>query len=181
MSIDAHPPRVDNPLVHQEYPQLEAEVTEFHERLGLDSVVDLKTLIKGARVAKDRWAHATPGLTPAELETIRKEEEDSLSLLQNRGLLVTIMATACAAITQGWQQSTINGSSLLGWQNEFSLGSDSDHDLLLVGLINAAPWLSGSLIGTWLSDPLQDKFGRRPALFIAAVFCVAVVIGSICP
>jgi hypothetical protein len=34
--------------------------------------------------------------------------------------------------------------------------------------------------GTWLSDPIQEKFGRRPALFIAAVFCVALVIGINC-
>jgi membrane protease YdiL (CAAX protease family) len=32
--------------------------------------------------------------------------------------------------------------------------------------------------GTWLSDPLQERFGRRPALFIAAIFCVALVIGT---
>ncbi|CAG8356015.1 unnamed protein product, partial [Penicillium nalgiovense] len=32
--------------------------------------------------------------------------------------------------------------------------------------------------GTWLSDPLQERFGRRPALFISAVFCVALVIGT---
>lgn len=31
--------------------------------------------------------------------------------------------------------------------------------------------------GTWLSDPLQEYSGRRPALFIAAIFCVVLVIG----
>ncbi|KAJ6012311.1 Major facilitator superfamily domain general substrate transporter, partial [Penicillium canescens] len=166
-----------NPLVHQEYPQLEAEVELFHVRLKLESVVDLQTLIKGAKIAKQPWGHHTLELTPAELQTINEENsENSLSFLSTRGLLVTIMATACAAITQGWQQSTINGSVLLNWQDD--LGLDLDRDPLLIGFINAAPWLSGSLIGTWLSDPLQEKFGRRPALFIAAVFCVALVIGT---
>ncbi|KAJ6064040.1 Major facilitator superfamily domain general substrate transporter [Penicillium canescens] len=181
MSTDAppssHPTIIDNPLVHQEYPQLEAEVELFHVRLKLESVVDLQTLIKGAKIAKQPWGHHTLELTPAELQTINEENsENSLSFLSTRGLLVTIMATACAAITQGWQQSTINGSVLLNWQDD--LGLDLDHDPLLIGFINAAPWLSGSLIGTWLSDPLQEKFGRRPALFIAAVFCVALVIGT---
>lgn len=95
---------------------------------------------------------------------------------------------------RGWQQSTINGSALLKWQDD--LGLDTDSDTLLIGFINAAPWLSGSLMyvswtfhslsdsnhdyrGTWLSDPLQERFGRRPALFFAAVFCVALVIGNI--
>ncbi|KAJ5372063.1 Major facilitator superfamily domain general substrate transporter [Penicillium concentricum] len=172
-------PMIDNPLIHQEYSQLEAEVEQFYERLQLESVVDLKTLIKGASLAKQRWGHATPGLTPLEILTIKEENsETSLSFLHTRGLLVTIMATACAAITQGWQQSTINGSSLLDWHEAFDLDKADEHDLLLIGLINAAPWLSGSVIGTWLSDPLQEKFGRRPALFIAAVFCVALVIGT---
>ncbi|KAJ5154023.1 Major facilitator superfamily domain general substrate transporter, partial [Penicillium coprophilum] len=158
---------------------LEADVEEFHNRLQLESVVDLRTLIKGARIAKQRWGHATPGLTPTEVATIKEENlETSLSFLHTRGLLVTIMATACAAITQGWQQSTINGSSLLGWEADLHLDPNNGRDLFVIGSINAAPWLSGSLIGTWLSDPLQEKFGRRSALFVAAVFCVALVIGT---
>ncbi|KAJ5395329.1 uncharacterized protein N7487_009632 [Penicillium crustosum] len=158
-------------------------------------VVDLQTLINGARLAKDRRLYYVPsGLTRAELEDIKREREDSdryLSFLPTRGLLVTIMVTACAAITQGWQQSTINGSALLKWQDD--LGLDTGSDRLLIGFINAAPWLSGSLLttaayyssadsnhkfrGTWVSDPLQERFGRRPALFLSAIFCVAVVIG----
>ncbi|KAJ5816965.1 Major facilitator superfamily domain general substrate transporter [Penicillium robsamsonii] len=181
MSTDARPSGhliIDNPLIHQEYPQLEAEVEQFHERLQLESVVDLQTLIKGASIAKQRWGHAIPGLTPMEAATLKEEYlETSLSLLHTRGLLVTIMATACAAITQGWQQSTINGSSVFEWEKDFKL-SNNGSGSFLIGTINAAPWLSGSLIGTWLSDPLQEKFGRRPALFIAAVFCVALVIGT---
>lgn len=102
---------------------------------------------------------------------------------------------------RGWQQSTINGSALLKWEDDLDFKSNPDP--LLIGFINAAPWLSGSLMyvsskfkwpeqsfkfalytcskqncrGTWLSDPLQERFGRRPALFVAAVFCVVLVIG----
>lgn len=73
------------------------------------------------------------------------------------------------------------------------------HDDVYFGLVNAAPWLSGSIMyvlfavvvgvmntnfhfsGTWLSDPLQEgRFGRRPALFIAAIFCTVCVIGMAC-
>lgn len=33
--------------------------------------------------------------------------------------------------------------------------------------------------GTWLSDPIQEgRFGRRPALFVSAVFCAVCVIGT---
>ncbi|KAJ5252537.1 hypothetical protein N7489_002947 [Penicillium chrysogenum] len=167
--------RIDNPLANQEPAQLEAEVEEFHKRVNLNGVIDLEILIRGARIAQRRWGDAPPGFTPAEYEAIKNENSKSyLSFLQTRGLLVTVMATACAAITQGWQQSTINSSSLfLNWDVDFDL-----QDKLVIGFINAAPWLLGSLIGTWLSDPLQERFGRRPALFISAVFCVALVIGT---
>ncbi|OQD69216.1 hypothetical protein PENPOL_c002G03242 [Penicillium polonicum] len=176
MSADAQHwgrPTTDNPLDDIEPSQLEADVKAFHSHLSLDTVVDLRTLINGARLAKHRLRNVPSGLTPAELETISRESSEKyLSFLQTRGLLVTVMATACAAITQGWQQSTINSSALLKWQDD--LGLDTGRDRLLIGFINAAPWLSGSLIGTWLSDPLQERFGRRPALFLSAIFCVAV-------
>lgn len=81
-----------------------ADVKAFHNNLGLEMVVDLQTLINGARLAKDRRLYYVPsGLTHAELEDIKREREDSdryLSFLPTRGLLVTIMVTACAAITQ---------------------------------------------------------------------------------
>ncbi|CAG8008259.1 unnamed protein product [Penicillium nalgiovense] len=171
--------------------QLEAEVEDFHKRVNLNGVVDLEILIRGARIAQQRWGDAPPGFTPAEFEAIKNENSKSyLSFLQTRGLLVTVIATACAAITQyvysvsqsgesfdnyrGWQQSTINASSLfLNWKVDFDLD-----DKLLIGFINAAPWLLGSLIGTWLSDPLQERFGRRPALFIL-LFSVSLLDGSL--
>ncbi|CAI7676348.1 unnamed protein product [Penicillium discolor] len=148
MSADAQHwgrPTTDNPLNNTEPSELEDDVKLFHSRLNLDIVVDLRTLINGARLAKHRLRNVPSDLTPAELETISKESSEKyLSFLQTRGLLATIMVTACAAITQGWQQSTINSSALLKWQNDLHL--DASDDMLLIGFINAAPWLSGSLM-----------------------------------
>ena len=93
--------RIDNPLANQEPAQLEAEVEEFHKRVNLNGVIDLEILIRGARIAQQRWGDAPPGFTPAEFEAIKNENSKSyLSFLRTRGLLVTVMATACAAITQ---------------------------------------------------------------------------------
>ncbi|KAJ5593073.1 hypothetical protein N7537_009977 [Penicillium hordei] len=157
MSADAQHwgrPTTDNPLDNTESSELEADVRAFHSNLSLDIVVDLRTLINGARLAKHRLRNVPSGLTPAELETLSRESSEKyLSFLQTRGLLVTVMATACAAITQGWQQSTINGSALLKWQDD--LGLDTGRDMLLIGFINAAPWLSGSLM--YVVSPLQPN------------------------
>ncbi|KAJ5689546.1 Major facilitator superfamily domain general substrate transporter [Penicillium macrosclerotiorum] len=165
---------LDNPPNVRHLHQLERDVEHFYTRDGLENFINLETLLKGAQIARNPEDLDTPNLSPAERNAL--EKEDSQWLSQTRDLSVTIMATACAAITQGWQQSTINASSLMGWDTELGL---NDNNELLRGLINAAPWLSGSIIGTWLSDPLQERFfGRRPALFLAAIFCVACVIGS---
>ncbi|KAJ5568307.1 Major facilitator superfamily domain general substrate transporter, partial [Penicillium hetheringtonii] len=165
---------VDSPLIELSIDELATDVELFHQRLNFTNIVSRETLIKGAKLAREPWNTALIGLSRTELETISKE--GSKWSWNTRGLQVTMMVTACAAITQGWQQSTINGSDLFSWQKDLKLSKENDE--LLIGLINAAPWLSGSLLGTWLSDPLQDRYGRRPALFVAGLFCLALVIGT---
>ena len=54
------------------------------------------------------------------------------------------------------------------------------HNLWLVGLINAAPYIASALLGCWLSDPLNNYFGRRGTIFVAGIFCLFSVIGSGC-
>lgn len=53
-----------------------------------------------------------------------------------------------------------------------------ERNLWLVGLVNSAPYIGASLIGCWLSDPLNRYFARRGTIFIAAIFCILPVIGS---
>ncbi|PLB46431.1 MFS transporter [Aspergillus steynii IBT 23096] len=169
---------LNNPIT--EFPDdLETEVQELYDsHKELEDVVDVDLLIRGARVAQMGNNHLVRHLTAAEKQAIKIENRSGF-LDQTKDLKVTILTTACAAITQGWQQSTINASSP-GWQAELNDGiGDWKQHKVLAGLIDASPWLSGSIIGTWLSDPLQEgRFGRRPALFISAVFCAACVIGT---
>jgi MFS family permease len=70
-----------------------------------------------------------------------------------------------------------NGANL-SFPHVFGIGSTSKHDTLLVGLVNAAPYIGSALIGCWLSDPLNRFFGRRGTIFFAAIFCFLPVFGS---
>ncbi|KAE8383105.1 MFS transporter [Aspergillus bertholletiae] len=180
MGVDNSARRPSNPLVLRTPNELKHDVREFHKRNSLNGVVDVELLIRGACIAQDPDNLYTIDLTPAEFKAL-KDEKVSGFLQQSKDLKVTILATACAAITQGWQQSTINAGSH-GWQSTLRPEDQKDfwkHNLLLAGFIDAAPWLSGSIIGAWLSDPLQERsYGRRPALFVSAVFCAACVLGS---
>ncbi|KAK1149741.1 hypothetical protein N8T08_005295 [Aspergillus melleus] len=151
-------PRLDHPIV--DFPEeRRADVRRLYENhKELRGVIDVNLLTKGAQVAQD--GSSAPGLTDAERETI--ENEDQLSFLdQTKDLKVTILTTACAAITQGWQQSTINAGSP-GWQRELEhAGGDWINYRILAGLIDAAPWLSGSIISVPKHPLLQSSLQKQ--------------------
>ncbi|KAL4919762.1 hypothetical protein BDW62DRAFT_216674 [Aspergillus aurantiobrunneus] len=167
--------KYEHPLSLRLPDEVVGDATSFYERQNLENVVGKEVFLRGARLARDPNNKAgVPGLTKAENDTLNLEKTANL-FKQTKDLKVTILVTACAAITQGWQQSSINASSR-SWQERFL---EESNNQILAAFIDAAPWLSGSLIGTWLSDPLQEGlFGRRPALVASAVFCTGFVLGT---
>ncbi|KAL4931546.1 uncharacterized protein BDV17DRAFT_288618 [Aspergillus undulatus] len=177
----------EHPLKSRLPDEVVGDATLFYQRQNregvkgrkLEDVVDLEVFLRGARLARDptNLAGVRAGLTKVENDALDSERTASLFHL-TKDLKVTILVTACAAMTQGWQQSSINASSH-GWTRECNSGPDWESDQILAGLIDAAPWLSGSLVGTWLSDPLQEgRFGRRPALFVSGILCTAFFLGT---
>ncbi|BCS19195.1 uncharacterized protein APUU_12023S [Aspergillus puulaauensis] len=175
----------EHPLLSRTPEELVFDATLFYDRQNhkkvkgqkLENVVDKEVFLRGARLAQNPNNRlGIPGLTNVEKDALKSERESGL-FKQTKDLKVTILVTACAAITQGWQQSSINASSL-HWQSELRPIPGNKYNLF-GGFIDAAPWLTGSLIGTWLSDPLQEgQFGRRPALFISGICCTAFALGT---
>jgi MFS family permease len=47
-----------------------------------------------------------------------------------------------------------------------------------VGAINGAPYIGAALIGCWISDPLNNWFGRRGEIFITSIILILTPIGS---
>lgn len=95
--------RIDNPLTLIPLEDLETIVDRFYERtIGLEDVVQRETLFKGAQLVRDPYDYYTPGLTQSEENAILAEgkEEKAHWFMPPEGLHVTILATACAAITQ---------------------------------------------------------------------------------
>lgn len=98
---------------------------------------------------------------------------------------MTVILCSVGAAVQGWDQTGSNGANLsfpaeFGIPDNDTSSPDYNHNLWLVGLINAAPYIASAFIGCWLSDPLNNYFGRRGTIFFAAVFCLLSVIGSGC-
>ncbi|KAF4974786.1 hypothetical protein FZEAL_8363 [Fusarium zealandicum] len=173
-NIDA---RIKNPLWGIPRGRLLSDVDDFCRRKNLD---DYRELIrKGALVAQDPTGYEDieneEKLNDAEIEALRNEILHKWRV--PFVLYLTVATCSIGAAVQGWDQTGSNGANL-EFPNAFGIGSDSIHDKLLVGLVNAAPYVGTSVFGCWLSDPLNQHYGRRGTIFFAANFCLWPVIGS---
>ncbi|KAJ2904338.1 hexose transporter [Zalerion maritima] len=169
--------RIKNPLAHIPTQQLLRNVEIFAQEKGLEEHVgDLK---KGALVAKDPNGYedikGEHKLDEAEIEVLRNEVLHKWRIPKR--LILTILTCSIGAAVQGWDQTGSNGANL-SFPTVFGIGSGSDYDEFLVGLINSMPYLASACVGCWLSDPLNNKLGRRGTIFFSAHFCFWPVLGS---
>lgn len=168
--------RIQNPLAHIPSDELLRNVDSFADEHQLDDIRDL--LRKGALVAANPPEfESVEGLDPSEVVALRREVTHKWS--QPTKLYTTIILCSIGAAVQGWDQTGSNGANL-SFPDDFGIGSKSDYDTWIVGLVNAAPYIACAGLSCWLSDPLNNWFGRRGTIFISAVFCVLAPIGGAC-
>ncbi|KAI1403283.1 hypothetical protein F4819DRAFT_506422 [Hypoxylon fuscum] len=171
--------KISNPLAGIPREYLLDQATDFAERHGLAEYARL--MRKGALLAQNPTGFKNIGgwetLDAAEIAVLKKEAAHKWRV--PKLLYLTIITCSIGAAVQGWDQEGSNGANL-SFPAQFGIGGDSDHDVLLVGLINSAPYIGSALIGCWLSDPLNNIFGRRGTIFISAVFCLLTpIIGAL--
>lgn len=149
--------------------QLLEDVASFCDSYGLED--HLSTFQKGALVAQN----------PAHLDDIEELSEDDKHWLRRevthkwslpRDLWWTVGVCSLGSALQGWDNTGANGANL-SFPEEFGIA----HNSWLVGCINSAPTISG-LFAAWLSDPLNDKLGRRGVIFLTGLFCVFPVLAQ---
>ncbi|CAD6941800.1 unnamed protein product [Tilletia controversa] len=96
-------------------------------------------------------------------------------------LYATIFLCSVGAATQGWDQTGSNGANL-SFPTEFgisdaamlpdgSVNTQACSHSWIVGLVNAAPYIASAFVGYWLSDPLNQYFGRRGTIFVTTPVC----------
>lgn len=153
------------------------EVDEFCREKGLLDHRD--TLRKGALVAQDPTGYedivGAEALDDCEIEALRNEVLHKWRI--PKVLYLTILTCSIGAAVQGWDQTGSNGANL-DFPKAYGIDSTSIHDKMIVGLVNAAPYLGTAALGCWLSDPLNSRFGRRGTIFFSANFCLWPVLGS---
>ncbi|KJA27733.1 hypothetical protein HYPSUDRAFT_34863 [Hypholoma sublateritium FD-334 SS-4] len=171
--------KIQNPLHGIPHDELLRQVEAFAEEYEMMDI--LAYLRKGALLAQNPGAvEDIPELDDSDREVIRREKTHKWN--QPAALYFTVILCSLAAAVQGWDQTGSNGANLSFPQDlnvDFSNGGpNASRNQWIVGLINSAPYVSSCLIGCWLSDPLNNRFGRRGTIFFAAIFCIFTVIGS---
>ncbi|OCF41126.1 hypothetical protein I317_05040 [Kwoniella heveanensis CBS 569] len=158
--------------------QLLSEVDEFCTVHGLQD--QQETFRKGALLAQrpGEW-NDIEELTDSDKAAIEYEHKHKWSM--SKDLLWVVAVCAIGAAVQGWDQTGSNGANL-GFPQEFGIARGLDEpggarDTWILGLVNAIPYLSAPIIGCYSSDPLNNVFGRRGAIFISAIILIATPIG----
>jgi len=166
--------KLRNPLYGLSREQLAANVEAFTQEKGLTEHTAI--FQKGAILAQN----------PRHYDELQELDEQDKSTIQHEMthrwshpmmLYMTIGLCSIGAAVQGWDQTGSNGANL-GFPQEFGIGSGSQADEWLVGVVNAGPYIGSAALGCWLSDPLNRFFGRRGTIFITALILIATPIAS---
>ena len=128
-------------------------------------MVSEKELEESAKLAKQSQCvnvgRPVDGLTATEEQLLAFQKYTAL----------TIIVCCLASMTQGWDQ-VANGNA--GWTDDLGILVDrcdprQNDGTLRFAIAQAVPWFSASVLGPLLSDPFSEYFGRRMALFTAAL------------
>lgn len=169
--------RIENPLAGIPKRSLLRAVDEFCHDKGLD---EHRAMIrKGALVARNPTEYeditGDEALDQTEIDALHDEVLHKWRI--SGVLFLTVITCSIGACVQGWDQTGTNGATV-AFPAAFGIGGDDVPDKMLVGLVNAAPYIGTALLGCWLSDPINDLIGRRGTIFFAANFCLWPVFGS---
>ncbi|KAI9866733.1 MAG: hypothetical protein M1813_000675 [Trichoglossum hirsutum] len=187
---------IPNPLVRLTIDELMNKVDEFAQQAHWP-VRDLRLLKRGAILARDphgfRDKYDIPNESRDAYSSLRDLEEDELESLENevlhrwrqpKALHWVVVLGSISTVVQAWNLTVSGGAGLLFPDalgisiDPKTAGSELNRNSWLVGMISAAPYISSTVLGCWLSDPLNHSFGRRGTIFLAAVFCLLAALGS---
>ncbi|KAJ8086941.1 hypothetical protein AAF712_013340 [Marasmius tenuissimus] len=168
--------KLANPLAGLNDKQILEMADKFARDNGLEDIQEV--LRKGALVSRDP-AHfeGISSLTEEEKVALRREWTHKWHLPRQLWLLV--VACSMAAVVQGQDQSLINGANLF-WPEQFGVGGNSDSDVWIVGLVNAAPYFACALFACWLTDPLNHFLGRKGTILVTLIFATFPCVWAAC-
>lgn len=159
--------KLANPLAGLSPERLRIIGEDYAKLAGLTSDEDMRAFRLGAMIAGDNTQYdQIPELNDREREVLERETTHKWS---NPSMLywVVIICSLCAAV-QGMDETVVNGAQIF-YKDAFGIGTKSERDTWLVGLVNGAPYLCCAIMGCWLTDPMNKAFGRRGTIFISCL------------
>ncbi|KAM3447629.1 hypothetical protein MY3296_008569 [Beauveria thailandica] len=135
--------RIRNPLDGIPRDELMRNVDDFARSRGLSEHMSI--LRKGALVAQNptdmRRIDGDEALTAEELAVLDRESSNKWTMPAR--LFWTIAMCSIGAAVQGWDQTGANGATIF-FPSYYGIGGDSAREQILVGLINAAPYIGSA-------------------------------------
>jgi len=166
--------KLANPLRGIPHDQLMRDVDTFAQEKGLTHISE--DLRKGALVAQDPAAFESYELLD-DKDKFFLRQEITQKWKQTPTLYYMVVLSSFAAAVQGMDEAVINGAQII-YPKQFGIGSNSQHDSWLVGLVNSSPYLCCALIGCWLTDPLNQVLGRKKTIFLTCAISFVTCIWS---
>ncbi|KAL2014458.1 hypothetical protein VTN00DRAFT_1983 [Thermoascus crustaceus] len=159
--------KLANPLAGYSHEQLRNLGLNFSIRHQMGDEEDIRAFEMGAVLAQAPEKYdQVQGLTPEELEILRKEFTSRWS--QPRLMYLVIVVCSISAAVQGMDETVVNGAQVF-YKHQFGIAGTDPRSTWLVGLVNAAPYFCCAILGCWLTVPFNHWFGRRGTIFITCV------------
>jgi len=149
------------------------DADEFASSHNLTDRIDV--LQKASLLLHSGSRDEVPRLNATERAAFSREQTHKWH--QPRLLYFTIFICALGAIEQGWAQTGMNGANLY-LPSAMSIDASSAHGAFIMGLINCGLFLGQASFGAWLSEPLNNRLGRRGTIFVASALCLIGNLGS---
>ncbi|KAL8783696.1 MAG: hypothetical protein Q9213_004435 [Squamulea squamosa] len=152
---------IDNPLRYIPDDRLREYLEPL--QINCEDAVTMDDLERGAKLAK--MEHALD--LGVETRLLTSSERKSLDIQRSaafwrepKDLQITLAVCCIAAAVQGWDQ-VANGS--FGWPSLHNVPNPYERNhqnTLIFAALQATPWFSAAILGSYLSDPLSDWLTR---------------------
>lgn len=168
------PLATDNILAGYTEPEVMQMARDYARDKGLDEDLFARA---GALARNPNGFNSMEFITEDEKHWLQKEIDHPWSIPKKLvWLSITISMAACIL---GMDESVISGANLF-YPEALGLGSGTDRDNWLIGLVNCAPFLCCATMSVWCTDFLNEKFSRRGTIFMCSVWGAACCIWSAC-
>lgn len=177
--------KLANPLAGYTQDELRKQGLRFAITHQMGDEEDIRAFEMGAVLAQapERFEEIE-GLTPEELEVLRKEFSNRWSqptlmymvivicsisaAVQGMGMSPVVSSTIGASQLTKADETVVNGAQVL-YKSQFGIDGIDQRSTWLQGLLNSAPYLCCAVAGCWLTIPFNHWFGRRGTIFITCI------------